>query len=405
MPLNILKRDTVDLFNDWYKVKDDKLLFVTGGRKVGKTFEVNNYVKNNFTSYVFIDLAKINYDLFHKLMVFNAVNTSLNTVVVIDNIHLNVNLYKFIITFYKYLRYSVILIGDKLQTELNGLNSIETYNSVYEIELYPLSFTEFMHNIGIQDTNSDLTVKAYNVYRLIGGYPEVIDTFLSTKTYTDCKFVLSDILNIIVNDFLTARPKLINVLGHCKLLNYSLNFTDDLIKEFGKFLCISDLTVPAFLYLSGLIDYTIVFDGKSGIATNDKRYYLNDIGLLSYIAEVINYTESNYKGTLTECFVFNDLVHNLRSNFYQKNLYYILYDNYELDFAVITRNIIIGIEVKTNKGKTKSLNFFKLINLIQTGIKVGMYNKTYNKSSNIYTHPVYKTSEIDINKMLCFNFK
>lgn len=401
MPVNIFKRKVTEKFDEWLPVRDDKLLLIHGARKIGKTYEAKSFAKKNFSNVIYLDLAEVNYDIIHKLMLFNIAYNN-DTVVIIDNIQLKPMIYKLLLAFYRYMKYSIILISDELVFRLNDMDTFNTYDSVISIKFYPMSFNEFCAVFNKEKCDDKSTIiSMYNVYRIIGGYPEVIDTFLYTKQYTDCKFVLSDILNDIVEDYYKHRQTIINKYGYSAISDYKFDYSDALINAFGRFISIKEKSIVVlYLYLCGVIDFTSVIDGKDRVITNNKRFFLNDVGMLNYISGIVKYDPGRSTGTLTECFVFNDLVHNYDSSFLNNRLYYILYDEYELDFAIMQDKSLIGLEVKTNKGKAKSLRFFNLISFIKTGIKVGMYSKTYVERDNIYTHPVYRLSDLDINKLL-----
>lgn len=401
MPINTFKRKVEDLFNNWLDVRNDKMLFIHGTRKIGKTFEAKRFAKSNFNDVIYLDLEEVNYDILHKLMLFNIIYNS-NTVVIIDNIQAKPLVYKFLLSFYRYIKYSVILISDDLVFRLNDMDTFNTYDSIYEVKMYPLSFNEFCAALG-RDECEDKTalVSIYNVYRLIGGYPDVVDTFMFTKQYIDCKYALSDILKCVFEDYIKYKQSILNKYSYNALSDYDFNYSDELINAFGDFISIEEKSlVVLFLYLYGMIDFISVINGKDRVVTNNKRFFLNDVGMLNYISSIVKYDQGNSTGTITECFVFNDLVHNYGSSFFDDKLYYVLYDDYELDFAIMKNKSLIGLEVKTNKGSAKSLKFFNLINFIKTGIKVGMYSKTYIERDNIYTHPVYMLSDLDLNKLL-----
>ena len=132
---------------------------------------------------------------------------------------------------------------------------------------------------------------------------------------------------------------------------------------------------------------------KGNEIESDKRIYYSDNALL--IASLDEYAKEDlrinnnfeiYNGALTESFVSEGLI---KSGY--KELYFYKNKNHtiEIDFVVRCKNELVPIEVKTKKGRTKSLNNVLQDNKFKFGIKLTNQNIGY--SNKKYTFPYFLT--------------
>lgn len=203
--------------------KNDKALLITGARQVGKTYIIREFLKSNFKNY-------IEFNLFNESLVREALDSALTikemllrfsaltdialipheTVIFIDEIQCATE----IITKIKFLveegSYKYIFSGSLLGVELKNITSIPVgYLDI--VQMYPLDFEEFAKACNVSNhvmsylkecyinrTNVDLIIheqmiKLFNLYTIIGGFPEAVVKYLETNNLQQVYNVLENI--------------------------------------------------------------------------------------------------------------------------------------------------------------------------------------------------------------------
>ena len=201
----------------------NKALLITGARQVGKTYIIRQFLKEYFNSYVEFNLyenevAKVALETSTTadeliLRLSALTNTPLiknETVIFIDEIQYA----KDTITKIKFLvedgSYKYIFSGSLLGVELNNITSIPVgYMNI--IEMFPLDFEEFAmankvsKNIilylkecfdnkkVVDDIIHEQMMKLFNLYTIIGGFPEAFTKYLETNNLQEVYKILENI--------------------------------------------------------------------------------------------------------------------------------------------------------------------------------------------------------------------
>ena len=124
------------------------------------------------------------------------------------------------------------------------------------------------------------------------------------------------------------------------------------------------------------------------------KIYMSDIGLLRRMSDypvsaLFNSKNKNipFKGALVENYVLQEL-----QAVYDKKVFYLAKNNYELDFIIQLNDEIVAIEVKSGEN-TKSNSLKKILGDRDFGIRISM--KNLKKDGKIVNIPLVLVSEIE----------
>lgn len=430
-----------DLWFDSLKIKK-KALVIRGARQVGKTTLALAYAKKKFTNVVYLDFKKE--DELKKIFenTFSVDNIIIllsaykyqekfipnKTVLIFDEIQECANARMAIKYFMLDGRYDIIATGSLLrirgynQKMSNGVPTgfewfcymksldFEEYLMAKGIsqEVLELLKTSFINKIPI---NSSLHVKMleyFNEYLVIGGMPEVVDTYFKTKRLELVKRIKINILEEYKDDF----GKHLNSLEKeyqdtkelTKILEVYNSIPNQLAKENKKFqysvieknarskdyrdaiTYLEDAGIITLCY--NLSNLDLPLEGNKII--DQFKIYVNDTGLFVAMLEedaIYNILTGNlgiYKGAIYENIVADSFIKN------NKKLYYFSKSSgLEIDFIIKINGEIIPVEVKARSGRTKSLK--EIINndkyLTKKGIKLTSNNISI--VDNIINYPYY----------------
>lgn len=209
-------RDIRKQFEDWYQIKDINvkhlILFVKGPRQCGKTSEILKFTQSQYKNVYYIDLAQ---KLEVVLSILNSsdgedcVNTiericyalglssyedSEDSVLVLDEIQISVEIYNSLRTFRGSLNCHIIITGSYLGIIKNA-DYFQPTGDTFAVEMTTLSFSEFCIALDrAEDTSS------YNLYKQIGGYPNVVKTYKKRGDIDLCHTVIGNILGNFINE-------------------------------------------------------------------------------------------------------------------------------------------------------------------------------------------------------------
>ena len=412
-----LERDVQNELNDWKNKRHHTVLQVEGPRQVGKTHEIRKFAYENYQQVVYINLVRDEYgfedllaeDQFMEIYCKKAglgefINNE-NTVLIIDEIQESKEVYNAIRDLRERCSCDIIVSGSYLARTVNSKDFFLPAGIAY-LKMFPLSFREFCRAEGLEEIletlspygmssreDYDKLEQAYQVFRKIGGYPQVVTTYLRTKNTLDCMDVLGDLVRTftaessrffsnstalsIFNE--VYRAVMVQMAEEKKgtgksLLEFITNFVKDSVKE-----PVSRNEVRAassWLLYSGIIGYCDLYNnGDVTDVISNRRAYFADTGIASYISEMVTVPKDAVVGLLTETFAYTEL-----NRLYQAPVgrrivrgdkpCFSTCGDYELDFAVVDHDDIkIGIEVKSSNNKAKSLEFYKDRGMIDKGFK------------------------------------
>ncbi len=429
-----LKRKIDYFLKQWKEDKEHKPLIVKGARQVGKTESILHFAKENYSNIIYINFAlekkytKIlddGYDVDSIIKNITLVNSSIDfqkreTIIIFDEIQEYPDIATTLKAFKIDGRYDVICSGSMLGINYNRIHSNSVgYKTDYE--MYSLDFEEFLWAKGYNEENikdifnhmvelkpfSDNQLRVYKSlfldYCVLGGMPDVVRTYITTKSFTNTLNIQRQIMLDYEED---ARKYAIG-LDQTKILSVYRIVPSQLGKENKKFQFNKIAKNARSREYSGCIDWLI--DARvvmqcncllypelplKGNADESKyKLYYPDTGLL--VASLDDEAQEDlrmnknlgvYKGALYENFVAEAFLKQGLGLFYYKK------DNSTLeeDFFARTKDSLVPIEVKSNSNKSKSLSsLIKNENYhdINFGIKLGDFN--VGLANNIYTFPYF----------------
>ena len=412
-----LERDVQEELLNWKNKRHQTVLQVEGPRQVGKTHEVKKFAYSHYQQVIYVNLVRdeygfedlMNQDAFMELYCQRAGTGKFlddeNTILVIDEIQESKEVYNSIRDLRERLSCDIIVSGSYLARTVNSRDFFLPAGIAY-LKMYPLSFTEFCRAMGLETQLAEIDLyggsdlqdyrkleEAYQVYRHIGGYPQVVTTYLKTGNQADCMDVLGDLVQTFTAESSrffsnsTAlsifrevyRSIMVEMVQEKRgtgksFLESATNFVKDSVKE-----PVSRNEVRAassWLLYSGIIGYCDLYNnGHVTDVVSNRRAYFADNGIANYISGIVTIPRASVEGILTETFAFTEL-----NRLYQvpagrklvlgdKPCFSVCGD-YELDFVVVDQEgVRTGIEVKTGENRARSLEFFKDKGMIDRAVR------------------------------------
>jgi len=382
----------------WKNAVNRKPLIIQGARQVGKTWLMKEFGKQEFEQVVYLnfesssrlkDLFTVDFNI-ERIIAIIEIESSQKinpetTLLIFDEIQ---EVEKGL-TALKYFQeqapqYYIVAAGSLLGISLQKNNSFPV-GKVDFMKLYPLSFMEFLENIGdeqlvkqLQNKNWDVVsvfheklVDQLRLYYFIGGMPEVVANYIENKDLDLVRAFQQKIIVGYENDFAKYAPN--EIVPKIKLVWNSL--ISQLAKENRKFIygqIKKGARAKDFeMAINWLVDAGLVLKVNriekptmplnAYIDFDAFKLFLVDIGLLNAIGNLDkkiilekNAILTEYKGALTEQFVCQQLK-------IKTEIYYWVAPNAtaEIDFVLQYQNEIIPIEVKAEENlKAKSLKVF-----------------------------------------------
>ena len=411
-------------------------LMVIGARQVGKTYIINEFCKNEFEDYIYINLLdnksiisffEENIDTKEKIakmeLYLNRKITE-NTVLFFDEIQESEQL----ISALKYFcesdfPYKVVCAGSLLGVKLNRFKSSFPVGKVRILKMYPMNFEEFLLAIGedmaiekikecyknnepMDEALHEKYLKYYRLYLCVGGMPEAVNNLINNKL--DILSFDKEILNSIVISYLADMTKYVsNKFESAKIERIYNTIPKQLLKENKKFMY-SEIEKNArrrdyYMSLEWLISSNLVIPSyfvnkfeiplKGYMDSDSFKLYLSDVGLLSSILNIpynklVLGDKMEYLGTIAENYVANEL----KSNGFDL-YYYSLSRILEIDFLIESNEGVIPIEVKASDNvKSKSLNYYMEKYKAKYAIRIS--TKNFGFDNNIKSVPLYATFAI-----------
>ncbi len=398
----MLKRKITDVLINWKNNKKNECLLIKGARQIGKTYIIENFGKNYYKSYIYINffthpnLKEIFSDelsaeeIYKKMSAFikNIEFIENDTLIFLDEIQECPNAR----TALKFLaidnRYDVIASGSLLGINYKDIKSIPVgYEK--QIEMYALDFEEFLWAVGVNEKAIDYIrdhykkkekvddavnkqfLKYLREYIVVGGMPEVVNSFVEKNNYND----VYSVQNKILNDYLDDIAKYADMSDKPKVRNCFLSIPRQLAKENKKFqFSVVEKGGRARKYENSLdwlrdanlIRYcynvtTPTFPLVGYEIPEQYKVYLNDIGLLTAM----------FGFDIKESILTNSLVGNVKGGIYENliadifikkgkklNYYKKINSEQEIEFLINEGVNIIPVEVKAGNNHTASLNSY-----------------------------------------------
>ena len=393
-----MKRDLLDQLIRWKSSNKRKPLIIQGARQVGKTWLMKEFGKLAFEQVVYLNfesserLRNLFIPDFNISRIITVIEIETgqkinpkNTLLIFDEIQEVEKGLTALKYFYEMApEYHILAAGSLLGVSLQKNTSFPV-GKVDILHLYPLSFIEFLNNLGEEPLSSQVISKNWEVvntfhdklvnllrtYYYTGGMPEVVSSYIENGDLEKVREIQQKILIGYENDFAKHAPN--QIVPKIRLVWQSL--LGQLAKENKKFIYgqikkgarAKDFEVAIqWLVDAGLILRinclnNAIIPLNAYIELDVFKLYLMDIGLLNAIANLDvkilldkNKILNEFKGALTEQFVCQQLIIKHQLFYWTNNQ-----GTAEVDFVLQFQNQVIPIEVKAEENlKAKSLKVF-----------------------------------------------
>lgn len=420
-----------DLLN-WKENSIDTPLMIIGARQIGKTYVINEFCKNEFENYIYINLLDNPQivDLFEQPISteekFKKMQWLLNmsidietSIIFFDEIQLSEKLISNLKYFCESEKpFKIICAGSLLGVKINRFNSSFPVGKVRMIYMYPMDFEEFLMATSIQGL-IDEVIKCYNeivpisqplhnklldLYRLylcVGGMPQAVQNIIDVKQniFEFDKEIISNIIESYLNDMNqyilnnTEKSKIEAIYKSIpsQLGNVSNKFQYAKINSNARSRdyesAMQWLISSTMIYKCNLLK-TIQIPPKAYCDEEYFKLYISDIGILTTLLEIqyndiLLDNDFLYKGNIAENYVAQTLVRNDISLYYWKSK-----SDAEIDFILYNKDGLIPIEVKASDNITsKSLNSY--IKQYNPKYSIRISTKNFGFNNNIKSIPLY----------------
>lgn len=371
----------------WKEKNNRKPLIIMGARQVGKTWLMKEFGRICYEKVAYIsfynnkrmdDVFQMDFDIQRIIMNLNIESgvtiTPENTLIILDEIQDTPKVLESLKYFCEEApEYHVIAAGSLLGVAIHEGVSYPV-GKVDILNLYPLSFREFLCAMGEKPLSDTLETKDYTLidnfsdkylfwlknYYYIGGMPAVVEAFRIQKNYTEVRQIQSDIVRQYEGDF--GKHVDARTLPRIRMVWDSIPM--QLAKENKKFF-FGQIKKGARsseyeIAIQWLIDCGLVYKVsrvneprmplKAYKSMNAYKLFILDVGLLGALSELTaeSIIEGNdifveFKGALTEQYVLQQMI---ADTAYTPYYYGTENANFEQDFLIQKGNSIVPIEVK-----------------------------------------------------------
>ncbi|WP_195592105.1 ATP-binding protein [Bacteroides thetaiotaomicron] len=428
-----MRRDAMQQLYDWKEKTTRKPLIVRGARQVGKTWLMKEFASSAYRQFAYInfednevmkDVFQKDFDVERILMAIQLVTgivVDTETLIIFDEIQEAPRG----LTALKYFQekapqYHVVAAGSLLGIAMHSNDSFPV-GKVDFMDLYPLSFSEFLEAVGQEAFARLLAKKDWGLiaafrsklidllkqYYYVGGMPEVVNAFINHKDYAEVRQLQQTILDSYDRDFSKHAPiaevpriRMIWRSVPAQLAKENKKFVYGVVKE-GARAKDFELAIE-WLIDAGLI-YKVSRVKKAGIPLSAYedfsafKLFLLDTGLMGAMSGLPpqallegNVLFSDYKGAITEQYVLQQL-----KSVKGLSIYYWSSDTSrgELDFLLQKDVSVIPVEVKAEENlQSKSLRFFVEKNAGLHGVRFSMSD--YREQEWMINYPLYSVGYI-----------
>lgn len=428
-----MKREAITELYAWKNRANRKPLIIRGARQVGKTWLMKEFASEAYSKSVYINFEdnEIVKQIFLKdfdverilfaLQLVTDVVIDADTLIIFDELQEAPRG----LTALKYFQekapqYHILAAGSLLGISMHENNSFPV-GKVEFMDLYPLSFHEFLNALGQEKLTELLLSKDWELisivqsklqeylrqYYYVGGMPEVVTSFIADKDVAKVRQLQQDILDAYDRDFSKHAPaaevpriRMVWKSIPSQLSKENRKFIYGQIKEGARAkdfeLAIEWLKDAGLIYKinrtkKGLLPLSAYEDFSAF------KLFVVDTGLMCAMsnlpAQVLltgNDLFTDYKGALTEQYVLQQLkvIKGL-------SIYYWSADTSrgEIDFLLQHETDIIPVEVRAEENlKAKSLSAFVEKNPGLHGVRLSMSN--YREQEWMTNYPLYAVQSI-----------
>lgn len=425
-----MKREFINDLIKWKESDNRKPLIVHGARQVGKTYIIKQFGKEYYENLIYVnfetnqELSSQIADSIDAKYVINKLELFYGekiypekTLIFFDEIQANERA----LTSLKYFcedapEYHIIAAGSLLGIAINRENYSFPVGKVQMMNMYPLSFKEFLRAIGREnlideiqnhfDNNErmdkdihNLCLKLYRTYLVVGGMPEAVKIYLDEQKTISALDVQAQILASYERDMTkyadnSLSNKIISAFDSIpvQLAKDNQKFQYKVISKGGT----SSIFGEAILWLknSGIVNQVYKANAQLPLEMykdlSSFKLYMSDVGLFVnkaryplYQIDLDSEPTMIAMGPLTEHYVANEL----RINGYE-TYYWESNGKAELDFIIQKGLDIVPIEVKTST-HTKSRSLDLYIKTYNPKYAIRISEKNFGFENNIKSVPLY----------------
>lgn len=385
----------------WKESKERKPLILQGARQVGKTYIVNYFAGKEYGGSIYCNFEKDSglHDFFKDLSPAAIIKKlSLykrreilpgHTLIIFDEIQACPEA----ITALKYFNeeangYHIIALGSLLGVSVNRESFSFPVGKVQFMTLYPLDFEEYLlarsendliamiracyeKNTPLDAAFHERALDYYKEYLFVGGMPEAVEEYGKNQNAELVRIVQSTVLESYHNDMgkynkqsEIPKTRIVYKSISTQLAKENRKFQYKNVKSGGRasefegaieWLCLSGIASQLYRIEQ------IMLPLNAYRSLSDFKFYMNDAGLCG-ASQDLHYEDilgenpllDNFKGGLTENYVFNQLSANGLSLYYWTNG-----SQAEVDFITRIGSDVIPIEVKASTNtRSKSLGIY-----------------------------------------------
>ncbi|MBO7327964.1 MAG: ATP-binding protein [Lentisphaeria bacterium] len=427
-----MKRFAISQLTAWKNLANRKPLVIRGARQVGKTWLMKEFGKQEFKNFVYInfdsnpDMANLFEGslqisrLIAGLQIYSGQKITTDTLLIFDEIQEVPRALSSLKYFCEEApEYAVISAGSLLGVAMHKGTSFPV-GKVDFLDLFPLSFTEFLNATGNENLVDLLEsgdwqlitsfknkyIELLRYYYVIGGMPEAVQIFIDENDFNAVRKVQQNILTAYEQDFSKHAPH--ETVPRIRMVWQSI--PSQLAKENRRFVYGAlrkgarakdfELAIQ-WLKDCGLISQVIRLSKPSlplpAYADEGFKMFLSDVGLLGAMSGLDvgtllhgNAFFNEFKGALTEQYVAQEL----RCSLGLTPCYWSAeHATAEVDFVFQYKSGIYPVEVKAEENlKAKSLKVYSDKYTPAISIRTSMSD--YRNEEWLLNLPLYGISQI-----------
>ncbi|MBD5471890.1 MAG: ATP-binding protein [Lachnospiraceae bacterium] len=440
----MFKRKLYDKMLEWKREFDGKTaLLIKGARRVGKSTLVEEFAKNEYESYIFIDfsiaskevntlfsdLSDLNYLFLRLQMIYHVNLVERRSVIIFDEVQMQPLARQAIKHLVKDQRYDYIETGSLLSIKKN-IKDIVIPSEETRLQLYPLDYEEFRWALGdtvtlplllstyekmmpLGDDINRRLLRDFRLYMLVGGMPQAVNAYIETNNLSIVDQVKRNILELYEDDFrkidssgragmlFDAIPAELNKnASRYQVSSVIAGEKEERVREI-----LADMQDSMTVYISYHAD-----DPNAGMSLHKdpRRYklFLCDTGLFVTLAfKDRDFTENEiYEKLLNDKlsadlgYLYENIVAQMLKTAGNELFYYTFpketsNHSYEIDFLLARKNKICPLEVKSSGYKTHaSLDAFQNKFSSRILYRYLIYTKDIRKDKDIFCLPFYMVS-------------
>ncbi|MDR1543155.1 MAG: ATP-binding protein [Prevotellaceae bacterium] len=431
-----MKREIIHKLKNWKNSPSRKPLILTGARQVGKTWAIKEFGKTQFKNTAYIMFEKnenmrklfdgslLPKDLLPFLQAESGEMITTDTLLIFDEVQAVPNALTSLKFFQEQMpELHIVASGSALGIAMHG-NSPFPVGKVDRLQLYPMTFTEFLQAFGenhlaeLQQNQEPEKINIFHEkldkylkqYFFVGGMPEVVAEYAEHRDFSKVR----KIQNKILQDYYFDFTKYATPLLATKIRMLWNSIPQQIARENKKFIYgavksgarARDFETTIQWLLDSFMIHKInrVSEPQSPLKFYEDfgafKLFLSDVGLLGAMSNTLprqivegNSIYAEFNGAMGEQFVCQELIANELPT-----LFYWSRDDakQEIDFITENEQGVVPIEVKSGTNlKTHSFKEFMKDNNSQLGIKISAL--PYKENEKVINLPLYNTLQIKNN--------